>query len=155
MIKEELYYQVARSRFGDQLSRKQLFEIKATAVIGFSAALFAIAAFALGRSDIGRLVSLFLASLLVVSFLVTGGLALRILWEQRWRSGPNLSQLAIHLPEYDEARLAKWVANAFSNAVEHNETLLKEKADLLQVSMIGLMVEASILGIAGLAVALY
>ena len=43
----------------------------------------------------------------------------------------------------------------FSNAVEHNEALLKQKAELLQISMIGLMVEASILGIAGLAVALY
>ena len=147
-MNEELYYQVACSRFSDQLSRKQQFEIKATAVIGFSAALFAIAAFAIGRGDIGRPVSIFLASLLVVSFLVTGGLAL-------WRSGPNLFQLANHVPDYGEAQFAGWVANAFFNAVEHNEALLKQKAELLQISMIGLMVEASILGIAGLAVALY
>ena len=110
-------------------------------MLGVAAAMMGAGAVILRFSDIDHVLLYVVFGVMALAFLgnaITDALIFRL---NAWRTSPGMAKLAPNLGVHKEGEFAKSVGDAFGQAVECNDQVLKEKAQILQWSIRCLYIE--------------
>lgn len=146
MEKEELYYQLAHTKLVKQDADNRDLEGKAARSIAFAAAVLgAAAALNILPDELGLpgqwychvAVGLSFASPIVISVC-----SLFTLWPRKWRDDPLLDRVENYItnPKYKGTVLVRWAGKQFTNAVQENGRILKQKAWAVTTAHVALVV---------------
>ena len=146
MNKEELFYSEAARRTQEQYQSRQHFDTMTTAILGFGGL---IASSMVITVDNWSQWSVIPAIIVLVSFLILAIATIVSLLVRTWQFQPALKSLQsnIESKEYNDSALIEWSAKYMSEAIEHNEKLLRFKTYCLRISYIILAIEVLSLGL--------
>ena len=126
----DVYYKMGQERALIQEDTNRDFSSKTLGVMAFGATIFGVG---LSLSDIEQ--NLFWAICLGVMLLILAVMAflgIAILSPKKWQYALHLSELHDSLANYDPDVLLEEVGHGYTNATDHNETVLRGKAFLFK-----------------------
>ena len=151
MNKFELYCQVARAHAQEQQARHQQFLMRAGIILGFSATLVGLAGLTVSGLGSWNLVWIIPFGMMLAFFLLVAVSYTLVLWTYTGHRSPGLREFSENLSRDDidfcDEVAAKWVGDAYSEAINVDEVKLEGKAIMLRVALIGLVAEAASLAV--------
>ena len=142
MNEVDLYCDVLRARLLSQEGLIRDYGIKAGVILGVGAAMMGAGAVILKFSNTDLFLLNGVAFLVMVgAFVLTAIHGTRVVGTQDWHTSPGMATLGPNLGSHEEGKFTRLIGDAFGEAVDCNERVLRKKAGILKCAIWSLVAE--------------
>ena len=142
MNEVDLYCDVLRARLLSQEGLIRDYGTKAGVILGVGAAMMGAGAVILKFSNTDLFLLNGAAFLVMVgAFVLTAIHSTRVVGTQDWHTSPGMAKLGPNLGSHEEGKFTRLIGDAFGEAVDCNERVLRRKARILKCAIWSLVAE--------------